>query len=90
MVKYLSGSKTVFIYKNKNLMEYVDKYDELLKLITEEIGINGKKYLLKDEFDKFFIRGNKVAGTRIRKIMQLVKKQSQEIRDDVQEYRKKI
>jgi D-serine dehydratase len=80
-----------FLYiKIKTLMEYVDKYDELLKIITEEIEIDGKKYLLKDEFDKFFIRGNKVAGTRIRKIMQLIKKQSQEVRDDVQEYRKKI
>lgn len=71
-------------------MEYVDKYDELLKIITEDIEIDGKKYLLKDEFEKFFVRGNKVAGTRLRKIMQLIKKQSQEIRDDVQEYRKKI
>jgi hypothetical protein len=71
-------------------MEYVDKYDELLKLITEEVEINGKKYLLKDEFYKFFVKGNKTSGTRIRKIMQHIKKQSQEIRDDVQEYRKKV
>lgn len=71
-------------------MEYVDKFEELLKLMTEEVDIDGKKYLLKEEFDKFFIKGNKTAATRIRKFMQLLKQQSQEIRDDVQEYRKKI
>lgn len=71
-------------------MEYIDKYDELLKLVTEEVEIDGKKYLLKEEFEKFFVKGNKTAATRIRKFMQLIKKQSQEIRDDVQEYRKKV
>jgi hypothetical protein len=69
-------------------MEYIDKYDELLKIITEEVEIDGKKYLLKEEFEKFFIKSNKTAATRIRKIMQLVKKTSQEIRDDIQEHRK--
>lgn len=71
-------------------MDYVDKYDDLLKLLTEEVEIDGKKYLLKEEFEKFFVRGNKTAATRIRKFMQLIKSQSQEIRDDVQEYRKKV
>lgn len=71
-------------------MEYVDKYDDLVKLITEEVEIDGKKYNLKDEFDKFFVRGNKAAATRIRKIMQEVKKKSQEIRDDVQTYKSSL
>ena len=71
-------------------MEYIDKYDELLKLITEEVEIDGKKYLLKEEFEKFFVRGNRTAATRVRKIMQMIKSQAQEVRDDVQEYRKKI
>ena len=70
--------------------KYLDKYDELLKLITEEVEIDGKKYLLKEEFEKFFVRSNKTAATRIRKFMQLIKTQSQEIRDDVQEYRQKL
>ena len=69
-------------------MEYVDKYDELLKILTEDVEIDGKTYLLKDEFEKFFIKGNKTAATRVRKIMQMLKSKSQEIRDDVQEYRK--
>lgn len=71
-------------------MEYIDKYEELLNILTGEVEIDGKKYLLKEEFEKFFIRGNKTAATRIRKIMQDVKKKSQEIRDDVQKYKKVI
>jgi hypothetical protein len=71
-------------------MEYLDRYDKLVKLLTEEIEIDGKKYDLKDDFDKFFVRGNKTAGTRIRKVMQELKKVSQEVRDDVQEYKGKI
>ena len=71
-------------------MEYIDKYDELLKLLTEEIEIDGKKYLLKEEFEKFFVKGNRTAATRVRKIMQMIKSQAQEVRDDVQEYRKKL
>jgi hypothetical protein len=71
-------------------MDYLDKYDALVKLITEEIEIEGKKVNLKDDFEKFFIRGNKTAGTRIRKMMQELKKISQEIRTDVQDYKGKI
>ena len=71
-------------------MDYLDKYDALVKLITEEIEIDGKKLSLKDDFEKFFIRGNKTAGTRIRKMMQELKKISQEIRSDVQDYKEKI
>jgi hypothetical protein len=71
-------------------MDYLDKYDDLVKLITEEVEIDGKKFSLKDDFEKFFIRGNKTAGTRIRKMMQEVKRLSQEIRSDVQDYKGKI
>jgi hypothetical protein len=71
-------------------MEYLDKYDALVKLLTEEFEIDGKKFNLKDDFEKFFVRSNKTAGTRIRKVMQEVKKLSQEIRTDVQEYKGKI
>jgi hypothetical protein len=71
-------------------MEYLDKYDDLVKLLTEDFELDGKKVNLKDDFDKFFVKGNKTAGTRIRKIMQEVKKLSQEVRNDVQEYKGKI
>jgi flagellar biosynthesis/type III secretory pathway protein FliH len=71
-------------------MEYLDKYDRLVRLLTEEIEIDGKKYDLKEDFEKFFVKGNKTAGTRMRKVMQELKKMAQEVRDDVQEYKSKI
>jgi hypothetical protein len=71
-------------------MDYLDKYDNLVKLLTEEVEIEGKKYDLKEDFDKFFVRSNKTAGTRIRKVMQELKKLAQEVRDDVQDYKGKI
>lgn len=71
-------------------MEYQDKYDELLKLLTEEVEIDGKKYNLKEDFEKFYVRSNRTAGTRIRRMMQEIKKISQEVRNDVQEYKKNI
>jgi hypothetical protein len=72
------------------MMDYIDKYDELIKVLTEEVEIDGKKFNLKDDFEKFFIRGNRTAGTRIRKVMQELKRLSQEVRNDVQEYKGKI
>ena len=71
-------------------MDYLDKYDKLVKLLTEEVEIDGKKFDLKEDFEKFFIRGNKTAGTRLRKVMQELKKLTQEVRDDVQDYKKNI
>lgn len=71
-------------------MEYLDKYDKLVKLLTEEIEIDGKNFNLKEDFEKFFVRSNKTAGTRIRRVMQELKKFSQEVRTDVQEYKEKI
>lgn len=71
-------------------MEYLDKYDQLVKILTEEVEVDGKKFNLKDDFEKFFIRGNRTAGTRIRKVMQELKRLSQEVRNDVQEYKGKI
>jgi hypothetical protein len=71
-------------------MEYLDKYDQLVKILTEEVEVDGKIFNLKDDFEKFFIRANKTAGTRIRKVMQELKRLSQEVRNDVQEYKGKI
>ena len=71
-------------------MEYQDKYDELVKLLTEVVEIDGKKYNLKDDFHKFFVRSNKTAGVRIRRMMQEIRKISQEVRNDVQNYKSKI
>jgi hypothetical protein len=72
---------------NNEMYEYLDKYDELLRILTEEIDIDGKKVRLKDDFEKFFIKGNKTAGVRVRKFMQLLRRTAEEVRDDVQDYK---
>jgi hypothetical protein len=71
-------------------MELVDKYDHLLRILTEEIEVDGKKVKLKDDFEKFFIKSNKTAGVRIRKIMQVLRKTAEDIRIDVQNHKKSI
>jgi hypothetical protein len=71
-------------------MDHLDKYDDILNILTNGVEIDGKEYRLKDEFEKFFIRGNKSSGIRIRKIMQIIKNSAQEVRDDIQEYKKSI
>lgn len=71
-------------------MEYIDKYDYLVKILLEEIEIDGKKFNLKDDFEKFFIKGNLTAGRRVRRVMQEIKKISQEVRNDVQNYKSNI
>ena len=68
-------------------MDYLDKYDDLLKIMTQEVEIDGKKVSLKDDFEKFFIKGNKSAGVRVRKFMQIIRKTAEDIRSDVQEYK---
>jgi len=69
-------------------MDYTDKYEYLLKVLTEMIEVDGKKTKLKDDFDKFFVKSNKTSGGRIRKVMQIIRRTSEEIRRDVQNYKK--
>lgn len=74
--------------------EYLNKYKELVDLLTEEVEltVNGKKkkYLLKEEFESFFTKKNKSAAPRIRKIMQMVRSKSVEIREDIQNYKSEL
>lgn len=71
-------------------MDYLDKYDYLVKILTEPIEIDGKRYLLKEDFEKFFIKENKTAGVRIRKVMQKLRRESEFIRKGIQEKKKNI
>ena len=71
-------------------MDYLDKFEILSKIINDKFIINGKEYELKEEFDKYFIKSNKSAGRRIRKIMSEIKKMANEIKTDVNEYGKRI
>ena len=43
---------------------------------------------LEKDFSQFYEKGNKAAGTRIRKAMQDLKQQAQDIRVEVQEMKK--
>lgn len=44
--------------------------------------------MMKDDVEKFFVKGNKSAGTRVRTACQDLKKLSQELRVEVQESKK--
>jgi len=56
----------------------MDKYNELKELILE----------LEEDAIKFFEKGNKSAGTRVRKSLQDVKKIAQDLRISIQEIKK--
>jgi hypothetical protein len=57
----------------------MDKYSELLGLVTG----------LKDDFEKFYDKGNGAAGTRIRKGLQDIAAFSKTTRTEVQEIKNK-
>ena len=40
---------------------------------------------LEEDFNKFYDKGNKAAGTRVRKAMQELKQRAQDIRVEIQE-----
>ena len=51
-----------------------NRYEELKRLILD----------LEDDCTKFYERGNKVAGTRVRKDLQTLKDLAQDIRNNIQ------
>ena len=51
----------------------MSKYNELKELVES----------LEEDFNKFYDKGNKSAGTRVRQALQEVKRVSQEIRMDI-------
>ena len=71
----------------KNL-DYIEKYQALIDILVEPNIIDGQSVKLKDDFEKFYLRGNKRAGIRIRKSMQTLRRAAEDIRNDVQEYKK--
>jgi len=56
----------------------MEKYNELLNLVEQ----------VKNDAEKFFNKGNKAAGTRLRKSMQEIKRLAQEVRLQVSELKK--
>lgn len=59
--------------------EKLKEYDELVRLVEE----------VKSDAEKFFIKGNKSAGTRVRKTMQEIKNAAQNVRLKVSELKGK-
>lgn len=55
------------------------QFDNLLKHVQD----------LKEDFEKFYMKDNKTAGTRIRKGMQDLKEMAQKIRIEVQDKKNK-
>ena len=58
----------------------MSRYDELTGLV-EGMG---------NDFAKFYGKGNKAAGTRVRKSMQRVKELAQQVRIEIQEQKKSV
>lgn len=56
----------------------MSKFSELKDFVEE----------LEKDFTQFYEKGNKAAGTRIRKAMQDLKKHAQDIRVEIQEMKK--
>lgn len=56
----------------------MSRYDELKTKVDD----------LADDFHKFYEKGNKAAGTRVRKAMQDLKQFAQEVRIEVQDMKK--
>ncbi|WP_339756618.1 histone H1 [Algoriphagus aquimarinus] len=53
----------------------MSKFSEVSELVNS----------LKDDFEKFYDKGNQAAGTRVRKGMQDLKNMAQDIRKEVQD-----
>jgi len=70
MVFFINCSRTIF----KLNLYTMSRYDELTGLV-EGLG---------SDFAKFYDKGNKAAGTRVRKGMQTLKVWAQDVRKEVQ------
>lgn len=57
----------------------MERFEELVALVES----------MKGDFEKFYVKGNKAAGTRVRKGMLDLKNKAQEIRVEVQEIKNK-
>ncbi len=58
----------------------MNRHQELLDLVET----------FRIDFEKFFSKHNKAAGTRVRKQMAVLKRKAQEIRNEVQEIKQQI
>ena len=64
-------------------------YKKLMDLMIEPILIDGKLTTLKDDLERFYNKNNKSAGKRVRKIMQMIRKECELVRKDIQDTKAK-
>jgi len=72
------NSYIITLREERNLP--MNRYQELLDLIQT----------FQKDFEKFYVKGNKSAGTRVRKHMAALKRKAQEVRNEVQEIKQKM
>lgn len=58
----------------------MNRFQELVDLVQS----------FQKDFEKFYVKGNKSAGVRVRKQMAELKRKAQEIRNEVQEVKSKM
>lgn len=58
----------------------MNRHQELLDLVES----------FRTDFEKFYVKHNKAAGTRVRKHMAALKRKAQEVRNEVQEIKQQI
>jgi len=58
----------------------MNRFQELVDLVQS----------FQKDFDKFYVKGNKSAGVRVRKHMAELKRKAQEIRNEVQDIKSKL
>ena len=56
----------------------MERFHELVALVQS----------FEKDFEKFYVKGNKSAGTRVRKHMNELKRKAQDIRNDIQSIKK--
>ncbi|HEY4611518.1 MAG TPA: histone H1 [Bacteroidota bacterium] len=58
----------------------MNRHQELLDLVES----------FRSDFEKFYVKQNKAAGTRVRKHMAALKRKAQEVRNEVQQVKQQI
>ena len=58
----------------------MNRYQELVDLVQS----------FQKDFEKFYVKGNKSAGVRVRKHMATLKRKAQEIRNEIQDIKAKM
>lgn len=74
MLFLLVALRGFFTLINRLAVEENKKFNELVALVQT----------FEQDFEKFYVKGNKAAGVRVRKAMNELKKKAQDIRVEVQ------